>query len=285
MLDRNALQCPVCRSTLTFSDMAARCPQCNKDYEIRDGVPIFYPDLSAHAVSSHQQPKSALRSILKHLRPPHHSLYYGTLSPSYGEGKELTDFLKQHPEKTVLNIGSLSIDLDELHPHIINLDISHYPSIDIVADAHELPFKDNSIDIILFKNVLEHIRDPIRVMAEIKRVLKPGGFLYFKVPFLQPFHAVPEDYQRYSVSGIEEMMKDYEKIEFGISVGPGSMMSWMMREFLAILTSGGNYRAYELGLIVWGWLTFWIKYTDFLFRKNALANRIVSAFYGVYRKK
>ncbi len=285
MIDRDTLLCPACRGSLDFEESIIRCTSCNKEYPLHGDVPIFVPDVQTHAVASHQHKKSTLRKVLKVFRAPHHSVYFNTLTPSYGEGKELKTFLQQHKDLKVLNIGSLSGNLSELHPHIINLDISYYTSVDIVADAHELPFKDGSIEVILFKNVLEHIRNPTKVMAEIERVLKPGGYLYIKLPFLQPFHAVPDDYQRYTQSGMKELLKEYKELAFGISVGPASMLSWMLREYLAILTSFGNYKLYEIGLIGWGWLTFWIKYTDILFRHNKLANRVVSAFYGIYQKK
>jgi len=204
-------------------------------------------------------------------------------SPRTGESKELKQLVREHPEETILNIGSLSACLKHLNPNILNLDLIAYPNVDIVADAHALPFRDESISIILFKNVLEHIRDPSAAMAEIRRVLKPGGLLYIKLPFLQPFHAIPDDYQRYTVSGMKELLKEYEELDFGIAVGPGSMLCWILREWLAVLTSFGNARLYQAGLIFWGWLTFWIKYTDVFFR-NKLAERLASAFWGIYRK-
>lgn len=284
MLQLEDLACPVCRSALEKREAALVCAHCSKEYPVKDGVPFFIPVLDIHTVASHQRKKSALRTIAKVFQPPHHSVYFDTLAPSYGEGEELKRFLKEHPDAKILNIGSLSIDLGKLHPNIINLDLTYYTSVDVVGDAHTLPFKDESVDVILFKNVLEHIRNPAVVMAEIRRVLKTGGCLYIKLPFLQPFHAVPDDYQRYTVSGMKELLKDYTELSFGISVGPASMLSWMLREYLAILTSFGNYKLYQAGLIVWGWLTFWIKYTDILFRRNALANRVTSAFYGIYRK-
>jgi len=62
------------------------------------------------------------------------------------------------------------------------------------------------------------------------------------------------------------------------------MMSWLLREYLAILTSFGNPQLYRIGIFVWGWLTFWIKYFDMLFRNNRMAGRISSVFYGIYQK-
>ena len=215
---------------------------------------------------------------------PHHSIYRD-LSHSAGEPPELISLLKKLPTDAVtMNIGSLGKDLRSLHPGIINLDISYYLNVDLIGDATQLPLRDESIDMIIFKNVLEHIKGPQMALNEIERVLKKGAYLYVKVPFLQPFHAVPDDYQRYTENGIKELFKGYQQLDFAVSVGPGSMMSWLLREYLAILTSFGNQKLYRIGIFIWGWLTFWIKYFDLLFRNNQFASRISSAFYGVYQK-
>lgn len=55
-----------------------------------------------------------------------------------------------------------------------------------VADALRLPFKDNSFDVIICSEVLEHIPDFRGALAEITRVLKPGGRLGVSVPRYWP---------------------------------------------------------------------------------------------------
>lgn len=50
------------------------------------------------------------------------------------------------------------------------------------ADAFELPFKDNSFDIIFHQGFLEHFREPKIILAEQIRVLKPGGYILVDVP-------------------------------------------------------------------------------------------------------
>jgi uncharacterized protein YbaR (Trm112 family) len=284
MLDKNLLICPTCRGLLESTQEGLHCEQCKRLFPIIDGVPVFIPEAAGNVVASHTRKRSFLRKALHCLQPPHHSVYFNNLRSSHGEGRELKVFLNGHRNGTVLNIGSLSKNLRNLHPNIVNLDLARYPSVDIVADAHALPFRDGSIDVILFKNVLEHIRTPAVVMAEIKRVLKDRGILYIKLPFLQPYHAVPDDYQRYTVSGMKELLKEYRELGFGISVGPASMLSWVVREELAILTSFGNGTLYKCGLFFWGWLTFWIKYFDIFFRGNRFADRLASAYYGFYQK-
>src|SRR5207249_81157 len=46
------------------------------------------------------------------------------------------------------------------------------------GDAHQLRFPDNSFDVVYCRWVLEHVADPIRVLSEMKRVLRPGGMVY-----------------------------------------------------------------------------------------------------------
>jgi len=56
------------------------------------------------------------------------------------------------------------------------------PHVDVKADILNLPFADNSFDVVFCNHVLEHIEDDAKAMRELFRVLKPGGFGVFQVP-------------------------------------------------------------------------------------------------------
>ncbi len=56
------------------------------------------------------------------------------------------------------------------------------PLADVKADICDLPFEDNSYDVILCNHVLEHIRDDTKAMSELLRILKPGGWGIFQIP-------------------------------------------------------------------------------------------------------
>ncbi|MFK7002006.1 class I SAM-dependent methyltransferase [Flavobacterium oreochromis] len=56
------------------------------------------------------------------------------------------------------------------------------PLADVKADICNLPFEDNSYDIIFCNHVLEHIPDDTKAMQELYRVLKPGGMGIFQIP-------------------------------------------------------------------------------------------------------
>jgi SAM-dependent methyltransferase len=60
---------------------------------------------------------------------------------------------------------------------------------DLLADAHALPFEDQSFDAILSYAVLEHLQSPFMAIQEISRVLKPGGGFVGTVAQGEPFHA------------------------------------------------------------------------------------------------
>lgn len=69
---------------------------------------------------------------------------------------------------------------------------------DIVWDAHTMPMENEQYDSALLLEVLEHCEHPELVIKEAYRVLKPGAYLLFSVPFLWHYHDVPYDFSRYT---------------------------------------------------------------------------------------
>jgi SAM-dependent methyltransferase len=77
---------------------------------------------------------------------------------------------------------------------------------DVVADLHELPVADRSFDFVLCTEVLEHVADPRRVLAELHRVLRPGGGLLVSVPFVGELHEEPHDHWRFTSHGLDGLL-------------------------------------------------------------------------------
>ena len=73
---------------------------------------------------------------------------------------------------------------------------------DVFGDAQHLPFADDCIDHALLLDVMEHLPDPDRCLAELHRVVKPGGTLTIQVPFLYPLHDEPLDFHRWTRYGL-----------------------------------------------------------------------------------
>jgi SAM-dependent methyltransferase len=71
-----------------------------------------------------------------------------------------------------------------------------------------IPLPDASFDTILFSDVLEHLYRPREAVAEIARLLRPGGKLLLNVPFFYWLHEAPHDYFRYTCFALERLASD-----------------------------------------------------------------------------
>jgi len=101
--------------------------------------------------------------------------------------KETTRFFKSRQH--VLHIAPEACYIkrfEKLHGNqYITADIES-PLAKVKMDIHQIPFPENTFDVVLCNHVLEHVKDDIQAMSEIKRVLKPGGFSIMQVPFFNP---------------------------------------------------------------------------------------------------
>jgi SAM-dependent methyltransferase len=68
---------------------------------------------------------------------------------------------------------------------------------DIKGDLCAIPFEDASIDVAIVTEVLEHCANPFAAVAELYRVVKPGGLLFVTSPFFWPTHGIEGEYQDY----------------------------------------------------------------------------------------
>ena len=104
-------------------------------------------------------------------------------------------------EGNILDIGSGTAHIKEVRSDVISTDILAFPGIDIVADAHRLPFARGAFSGIIMLDVLHHLERPIEFLKEASRVLKPGGRLAMIEPAMTPlarrfydrFHEEPVD--------------------------------------------------------------------------------------------
>jgi len=82
-----------------------------------------------------------------------------------------------------------------------------YSRLDCVADLTALPFRDGGFSACLNVVTLEHVPEPQRVVAELFRVLAPGGRLLLIVPASWEIHQAPHDYYRYTRYGVEYLIR------------------------------------------------------------------------------
>lgn len=95
------------------------------------------------------------------------------------------------------------------HPKISSLYRPAF-SPDVLADITKprVPLSSNYFDIALLFEVLEYLENPRVAFKEIRRILKKEGFLIITTPFLYPLHDVPYDRNRFSTTGLKELLKN-----------------------------------------------------------------------------
>jgi len=99
-----------------------------------------------------------------------------------------------------------------IHKNLIQSEVVPYDNVDVLATNQKLPFKNNSFDLIISLDVLEHVTDPIKSSSELSRCLKNGGLLLVDIPFLQAEHGYPDHYFNASRSGMKILFKELKSI-------------------------------------------------------------------------
>lgn len=186
---------------------------------------------------------------------------------------------KLGPEALILNIGSPKEKKREM---VIYLDANPLVKTDIIADAHRLPFVNESFELVICRFVLEHVCNPQKVVSEIHRVLKQGGTVYVDVPLLYPHHDSPADFHRFTLPGLKELMSDFSEVESGMSAGPASALACVLRGFPGLFFE--NKLLFRLSKFIFGWLVFPLKYLDLLLVGRKHAYLLASSFYFIGQK-
>ncbi len=129
----------------------------------------------------------------------------------------LEAFLKKYAtDAKTLDIGSGNKPYVAMFPNAVTVDTKERPGIplDYVADAHDLSaLPATAFDVVLLTEVLEHLHTPEKAIAEIRRVLKPGGLLLLTTRFVYPLHETPVDYFRYTPYGLRHLLRDFDVVE------------------------------------------------------------------------
>lgn len=80
---------------------------------------------------------------------------------------------------------------------------------DYFYDGETFPFEDVAFDSVVCNEVLEHVFNPERFLAELHRVLRPQGTLLLTVPFIWDEHEQPYDFGRYSSFGLRHLLQTH----------------------------------------------------------------------------
>ena len=174
-------------------------------------------------------------------------------------------------------------------PRVICVDFVPFPHTALVADVQRLPVRDGCVDLIFATGLLEHVEDEKAVLAEMARVLRPGGLAHVELPFLQQYHEDPIDCRRLTVDGLRREMKQVglSAVKAGFHIGPTVTVLTLLAYYGALLFEGRSRlaRAVSTGVFfLLSALFFPFKFLDRLLLRKRSAHRLAFGVFCTARK-
>jgi uncharacterized protein YbaR (Trm112 family) len=286
--------CPDCKGDLQFSSAGEfHCENCSTRFPVIETVPILIneanslfkiDDFIERRDTTYKSAKSWKKTLKKFI--PSISL---NIKTAENLRKFTTRLREENPlEPRLLVIGGAvageGFDARDFSGGItlIETDVAFGTRTNLICDAHDLPFKNETFDGVIAQAVLEHVLDPARCVAEIERVLKPSGIVYAETPFMQQVHAGRFDFTRFTHLGHRRLFRSFDELESGVAGGAGMALVWAYCHFLQ---SFFNNQTLQQAAFAFGSLTgFWVKYFDYFLIEKTGNFDAASGYYFFGRK-
>lgn len=289
--------CPACKNLLEDKVGHYQCvnPECKSTYPVYNNIPVLINprndlfeqnDFKIEGDIFFKTYNSRFTRFLKKIQP---DITYNNVSKK--NYRQIAELLNVKRPLRILILGG-SVDGVGIHylkeilkdeDTLVETDVSYGPNTTVICDAHEIPFIDESFDLIIAQAVLEHVLDPFLCVQEMYRVLKPDGLIYAETPFMQQVHGGKYDFLRFTHLGHRRMFRKFNEINSGVIAGAGSALAWSLKYFL---TSFANSKKVDRVLSYGGtFLFFWLKYFDVILNKTRGTIDAASGFYFLGRKE
>lgn len=119
----------------------------------------------------------------------------------------------------------------------VALDLASSPLVNVRGNARDLPFPENTFDLVFCTQVLEYLPEPRTAAAEIHRVLKPDGISLLSFAAFYP-RAGDEEHWRFLPGGIRHVLQSFRQVEI---VAEGSSISGFFRSCAVCLSIFARY--------------------------------------------
>lgn len=282
------IACPACKSPAHLVGSSFLCDSCGKCFPVVDGVPIlidrtrsvFDGGLEASAGKTERPTTGLLRRLLQRATP--------SITANWCAETNLEQLAVQlrsaraAPKVLVVGAGDGGAGVERLLASdeiiVISSDVVAGDDVDMVADGHDLPFRDASFDAVVLQAVLEHVADPFRCVDEAFRVLRPNGLVYAETPFMYPGHLGAYDFHRFSTSGHRRLFRHFTEVQAGVGAGPATAAALAIQSLLASFSTARPYRLFVLNAAPF--LLGWLKYLDrYLVSKPQAADCACTLFF------
>lgn len=284
--------CPKCRGTLASAVDGLLCRACRARFPVVNGIPVLIDEESSvfrlqqfeRMESTFFVEEKGFRRLVKSALPERSE--NRAAKQNYALLGRL--LLEQTANPTVLVLGGsiIGAGMEEFRADrrisFIDSDVAFGPLTKVIADAHSIPLPDGSVDAVVAQAVLEHVADPQRCVGEIYRVLRPGGLLYAETPFLEPAHATPYDFHRFTFIGYRQLFRGFSLLQMGPVGGPGQALAHQWESMWSCL--GGPLAVRGLITVFARISGFWLKYLDRVLNRNPHALHCAFALYFLGRK-
>jgi|GEM_PF-1568959 len=311
---QDLLACPVCKSRLrplSGDDRMLRCDGAEPHSFPRAGnTPILINDQNSvftvadfvqmesvddrsivHGMYGSDQPiaKQSLREIYRN---------FATRLAEFRvklDRPEIDDALKIALEQSklpkgerlkVLILGAGAIRYEETdhaaYCEFVYSDVTADLGSDIVCDALDIPFANESLDFVICDAVLSNVADPHRVVAEIHRVLKPEGWTYASTPFMQPVCMGVYDVTRFTMVGYRRLFRWFHAETLQPCSGPASALAYVWQYFL--MSFSANPTTVKMLKLLGLLTTRPLKFLDKFLLNKPMAADVAGAFVIIAKK-
>jgi SAM-dependent methyltransferase len=263
-IDLTILRCPICHGSVEEPPFRCSNQYCDASdgYRMSAGQPvlidfvksIFTPDIFDRGPGQVLDRTSTGSPVGRFLR----RVTYGNSAAARTIcSRFMRELLAETERPIVLIIGGGTIgegmqplyDWPEIR--IMGVDAYASPQTSLVCDAHDLPFTDETFDGVIIQAVLEHVLDPVRVVSEIHRVLKPNAVVLADTPFMQQVHEGAYDFTRFTLNGHRWLFRSFSEVDRGITAGPSIVLLWSIAYLARAVGAGPRLTAAITALFSW----------------------------------
>ncbi|MFZ0665431.1 MAG: methyltransferase domain-containing protein [Acidimicrobiales bacterium] len=284
-----ALACPQCHQPISAGDL--HCGQCDLTFPVLDGIPaLLVPDHPMLKEAQSRDRKTngkgagGIRQRMWAARPEDR-MWSGASRRAVS--RALVEAEADDPKRLVVNLGAgverIFVDSLTGKAAVSRVGLPHIGTVDLFGDVMQFPLRDGSVDLFLSSSVMEHVTDPELGIAEMSRVIRPGGLVYAEIPFIRSYHMEPQDFQRYTISGIEALFArhDFELVDKGVCSGPFTAIALIIGD-MANAFLKGRYSSLLVPMVYW--LVHPLKYLDRLVEGRSAAEFQACNFYYLGRR-